>query len=234
MKQPKNFAVVQYVSKGYIPFYQKFLLSYFKHNTTPENVEFVLIAENFNVDDLYIIKQMFDLNKTDLVVYDINQLNKDINTKTNHYYETNQFRDFRYLQQTYKKLNFIEFAGNYNKILLCDTDIDVIKPWDFNYIFNTSTKKIFGVKELELENLYINTGFVVLDIDQINLKMLKNDILRLVESQFHFLPDQDILNFIFAKSLDNTMNKDYNTCAKYQTESMINCHWYGFPQNKEY
>jgi len=227
----KPYAIIQYVSAGYIPMLHQFLLTYFKHNNHPKNCEYVIMHENWKIDDLTMIQVLYEFNASQVLFYDIKGLNKNINEKAQYYFDNNPMHGYRHLQHAYKKMQFVEFASKYKKILLCDVDIEVCKTWDFDYLFSCDASlfgcytwtTIFENGQKDIQNT-LNTGFCVLNIEKIDLKKLKKDINLHMDKKMMFLADEEILNYLLVNDRNTTLDSKYNMHPKVKTDDVINIH----------
>lgn len=225
-----------YLSKGYIPLFEKFVKSYYQHNSEL-NIQWVIwLDENINIEDLHnefkeagfdmdFINSRWIFQKTDWVPKTV--LNEKV--KRAKFYQES-------IQYTYCKLQGLELLREYEFVIFCDVDITVHRQWDLGYLMSEGQNDIpdlFGYcqKGERGGQMDINTGFCVFHRNDNTEEDIKKARHMAVNS-FKNLPDQHIIFDIFPiERCNRKMSEKYN--SRFKLPFIYNHHAYGSRELKQ-
>jgi len=164
------------------------------------------------------------------------------------YVDENYFHDapvpFHYTKEMYfRLLAFQLLPHDLKRILYLDPDILVINPirelydTEFDgYMFAAAYHDKLSLKELNKIRLfpysidaYYNSGVLLMNLESLRQNVDAQDIFKFVEENRPklIMPDQDILNALFAKQIKTIDGKKYNYDARYY-------HYYKLARNGLY
>lgn len=141
---------------------------------------------------------------------------------------------FHYTKEMYFRLLAYRFLPqNLERVLYLDPDILVLNPvrelyeTDINgYLYAAAYHDIISVKEFNKIRLYpyeisayYNSGVLLMNLEQLRNEAEEKEIFQFVEENRAKLvmPDQDILNALYAKKIKNLNELYYNYDARYYT-----------------
>lgn len=139
---------------------------------------------------------------------------------------------FHYTKEMYfRLLAYKLLPENLDRILYLDPDILVLNSirklyetelgdhlYGAAYHDKISVKKINKIRLLPYEiNEYYNSGVLLMNLEQLRINADEQEIYRFVEENRArlIMPDQDILNALYAKQIKNIDEKLYNYDARY-------------------
>ncbi len=146
------------------------------------------------------------------------------------------FRDapvlFHYSKEMYFRLLAYQLLPkNLDRILYLDPDILVLNPIRELYetklgnnLYAAAYHNVFSVKEINKLRLmpyeideYYNSGVLLMNLELLRISADENEIFEFVRENRSklIMPDQDILNALYAKQITNLEEKLYNYDARY-------------------
>lgn len=152
------------------------------------------------------------------------------------YVDENFFSDapvlFHYTKEMYFRLLAYQLLPeNLDRILYLDPDILVLNPVRElyetelgNYLYAAAYHDKISVKEISKLRLfpyeideYYNSGMLLMNLEQLRIQADEKEIYRFVEENRSrlIMPDQDILNALYARQIKNVNEKLYNYDARY-------------------
>lgn len=190
-------------------------------NNTCEKFHIYVIHANLEEDDLEDLKRFIELYGSKLHVIHV---------------DDNFFGDaplvFHYTKEMYFRLLACKLLPEtMDRILYLDPDILVINPiknlyemelqgflYGAAYHNKISVKEINKVRLLPYEiDEYYNSGVLLMNLKELRNKVDENEIYQFVEENRSrlIMPDQDILNALYAKEIKNIDEILYNYDARY-------------------